>query len=528
MKRFLSMLLVIIMMLTVLMVPAIAEGATEGEEDTGASITRTGDEEPEAVEPDDEAAEPDEEDDYIPADSILPTSTDRAIYLELSEDEETGRALYAKFPNSEDLFLEESEYDSAVTYNLDTGYTYVYASGVAADGYLADSDMENAAPILEDYLGVNAWLDAENGQACALMNVPGTEDSFLVMILKGDESEDLALEDLMRDEVERLEDGIELLDTDNQPAQADDEEITPNANVAVKSVKLSKSSQTLGVKGSFRLTATISPSNASNKKVTWTSSNSQIATVSSNGTVTGKKAGSCTITAKSNNGKTASCKVTVKKLPAVTKVVIAGSTYRTIIGGGYYCHAVCYPYDKPNNVADQTVTWSSGNPKIATVVKDSSGDGIIRATGYGTTTITATSVNGKKASITVTVERKNPFTRYYTVKSLAGVKLQDEMTVFVDGKTGKIVGVECSQIGKLSTGGELKGKVKIEDKIESFDIRVFRKEEHFVEFKSRWKVQGSKSASSKNVSAYTDMMTTYTYFYRLSDDGKLTFLRKTS
>ena len=61
MKRILSMLLVFIMLLTVLMAPAIAEGATEGEEDTGASITRTGDEEPEAVEPDDEAAEPDEE-----------------------------------------------------------------------------------------------------------------------------------------------------------------------------------------------------------------------------------------------------------------------------------------------------------------------------------------------------------------------------------------------------------------------------------------------------------------------------------
>ncbi|HBI63680.1 MAG TPA: hypothetical protein DDX51_00970, partial [Clostridiales bacterium] len=80
--------------------------------------------------------------------------------------------------------------------------------------------------------------------------------------------------------------------------------------VAVTGISLNKGTLSL-VKGSTdMLTATITPSNAANKTVTWTTSNSKIATVS-NGKVTAVAAGTATITAKSNNGKTATCKVTV-------------------------------------------------------------------------------------------------------------------------------------------------------------------------------------------------------------------------
>jgi uncharacterized protein YjdB len=54
------------------------------------------------------------------------------------------------------------------------------------------------------------------------------------------------------------------------------------------------------------------PSGTYTSKVTWTSSNKKIATVNSSGKVTAKKKGSCTITATTHNGKTATCTVTVK------------------------------------------------------------------------------------------------------------------------------------------------------------------------------------------------------------------------
>ena len=83
---------------------------------------------------------------------------------------------------------------------------------------------------------------------------------------------------------------------------------------APTSVSLNKTSLTLDVGKSYTLTKTVSPSNAATS-YTWSSSNTSVATVDGNGKVTAKKAGTATITVKTSNGKTATCKVTVN-LPA--------------------------------------------------------------------------------------------------------------------------------------------------------------------------------------------------------------------
>ncbi len=86
--------------------------------------------------------------------------------------------------------------------------------------------------------------------------------------------------------------------------------IDNSSNIAVFSVSLNKTSLTLNKGETATLKATVYPSNATNKTITWTTSNSGVAAVS-NGKVTAKAAGTATITAKTANGKTASCKVSV-------------------------------------------------------------------------------------------------------------------------------------------------------------------------------------------------------------------------
>ena len=82
-------------------------------------------------------------------------------------------------------------------------------------------------------------------------------------------------------------------------------------------VKLNKTSQTIEKGSTVSLTATVNPSNATNKGVTWTSSNTKVATVNSTGKVTAIDSGSATITVKTKDGnKTASCKITVIPKPS--------------------------------------------------------------------------------------------------------------------------------------------------------------------------------------------------------------------
>ncbi len=93
---------------------------------------------------------------------------------------------------------------------------------------------------------------------------------------------------------------INITDNDEQPSEV----------VNVQSVTLNKSTHTMKVDETVQLTPTISPSNATNKEVTWTASNSNCTVV--NGLVTAKTQGECVITCKSVDGnKTATCTITV-------------------------------------------------------------------------------------------------------------------------------------------------------------------------------------------------------------------------
>ena len=162
--------------------------------------------------------------------------------------------------------------------------------------------------------------------------------------------------------------------------------------VSVKSVGLNKTKLTLGVKETFKLTATVKPSNATNKKVTWKTSKKSVATVK-NGKITAKKKGTATITA-TVDGKKKTCKVTVKAAPK--KIQKLNKTKVTIKRKKTFKIRVTLP----KNTASNKITYSVKNKKIATV----SSKGVITGKKKGNTTVTVKTFNGKKKTIKVTVK----------------------------------------------------------------------------------------------------------------------------
>ena len=171
--------------------------------------------------------------------------------------------------------------------------------------------------------------------------------------------------------------------------------------IPVTDVTLSKTSVSVMEAESTTVTATVAPSNATNKSVTWTSSDTSVATVSG-GVIKGVSVGTATITASSNNGIKATVKVTVKENTSIVKptgVTVTPSTLTLQSGASGSLTATV----TPSTATDKSVTWTSSNASVATV--DSSG--AVKAVGKGTATITAATSNGLTATATVTVEGKS-------------------------------------------------------------------------------------------------------------------------
>ena len=175
--------------------------------------------------------------------------------------------------------------------------------------------------------------------------------------------------------------------------------VTVKAKVyPVTGVTLDKTSVELTEGDVTVLTATVTPSNASNKNVYWISSDSSVATVDNAGKVTAVKAGSATITVTTEDGgKTATCKVTVKaKVYPVTGVTLDKTSVELTEGDVTVLTATV----NPSNASNKNVYWTSSDSSIATV--DNTGK--VTAVKRGKAVITATTEDGNKtATCTITV-----------------------------------------------------------------------------------------------------------------------------
>ena len=167
---------------------------------------------------------------------------------------------------------------------------------------------------------------------------------------------------------------------------------SPYTFAPVKGISLNKTSTTLTVGSSETLTATVIPDNATDKSVTWATSNASVATVA-DGMVTAVAPGTATITVTTIDGaKTATCEVTVIQL--TTGVTLNKVNTTLAVGSSETLTATVYPLD----ATDKSVMWKTSNEAVATVA-----NGTVTGVAPGIATITVTSSNGSTATCEVTV-----------------------------------------------------------------------------------------------------------------------------
>ena len=201
----------------------------------------------------------------------------------------------------------------------------------------------------------------------------------------------------------------------------------------VTNVKLNAHTISWNVGKKAHFHPTVTPTTASNISVKYTSSNTRVATVDSNGLLTAVGKGTCTVTctAADGSGKKDTCKVTVKQ--PVRKLTISGGS-SVNEGSSIELKAVA----APSNATNKNVTWSSSDKTVAKV----SSTGKVTALKAGKATIKCTAKDGSRvaASKTVTVKAVKP-----TGQKIADYAAQwVGVTPYVWGGTSLRTGADCS------------------------------------------------------------------------------------
>ena len=194
--------------------------------------------------------------------------------------------------------------------------------------------------------------------------------------------------------------------------------------IPVTGVKLDHTTLTVKADDTATLKATVLPETASDKTLTWSSSNKNIATVSANGKVNGVSAGTATITATTNDGKkTAQCTVTVKPISIKdAKVTLSKNSFA--YNGKTQRPVIKKIGNKTVKETDYTLKWSSKASKNVGQYK-------VTITGKGRFTgTTKASYSIKKAANTITVKRKTAKVNYSKLKDKAQtLKVSDILTI---------------------------------------------------------------------------------------------------
>lgn len=166
-------------------------------------------------------------------------------------------------------------------------------------------------------------------------------------------------------------------------------------NVQIQSITLNKTEVTLNADDTLVLKATVKPSNAKNRNITWESSDEEVAFVDDDGTVLPFSSGTAIITARAENKVKATCRVTVLAQEEIEAMIVLNTTYLVMQEGEEgHLSATITPEG-----TDDFVTWESSDESIAEV----DGNGTVYGLEEGQAIITATLENGKYAQCKVVV-----------------------------------------------------------------------------------------------------------------------------
>jgi len=198
--------------------------------------------------------------------------------------------------------------------------------------------------------------------------------------------------------------------------------VTVVDTMSLNEIKLEKETITIKEMETEQLNIIFNPSNATNKKVTWKSSNPRIVTVDAKGVITGIKTGTATITAVSNDGGyVAICKVTVEEISKDIINIILDKEKIDMLAGEKTTLNVTIEPDYADN---QELIWSSSDENIAVVE-----NGEITAISGGTASIKATSMDGNKEAICIVNVTSPPLKKISFVETEKNIYLGTKTTL---------------------------------------------------------------------------------------------------
>lgn len=230
--------------------------------------------------------------------------------------------------------------------------------------------------------------------------------------------------------------------------------------VPVSGITLSPSSLSIVIGGTSHITPTIAPSSASNKNVSWATSDSTIATVDGNGNVSGVAVGTCTITCSATDGSgvTQTCEVTVSSV-AVTDITLSQNTLSLYVGGS---GAQLTATVAPPNASNPAVLWSSTDSSVASV--DAYGN--VTPVGAGTCTIRCSATDGSgvyaDCACSVSAQPPAPIDVTTLYGPLEGMKFDSNLYAISDNKHLMTKYIPVSEGDTITyTGYDAEGTVRV-------------------------------------------------------------------